>query len=686
MIARADEARDAKRYRDAAALYDEALRMAPGNAGIHVQCGHMFKEAGVLPRAELHYAEASRLAPDDADLALQLGHFYKVAGRPQEASAAYRRAAALRPGWSAPVEELDYLRSVGLRDGEDQGAGEARDKAPLPPFDAADPAFRAAAAAPGPDEAAEALRLADAYDRLVPEIVPRTPYELLQVHDDGLLIRVMGRRERSYWGMLRTLRGVEAIRGFYNFSAPLTELQIRLNGLLVHRGPLRGGYVLQYERERSQVRKYVFNAWLDFSSYARGRHEIELRFIGAGQEIRVHREHVVIAAPLAEEDNPESNAVVTLPPGDRRPVLEQVNDRPSVVRPPKRTLFPEPVRNVLVLRTDQLGDMVTSIPAMRRLREILPGANLVGLVTAANAEFAATLGLFDEIIVVDFPDDRYQRRRIMPLDKQEELRRKLAPYRFDIAMDLAEASISRPLLLLSGARFLYGFYDREWPWLTAGYEANTHDPKNEREVVPHSTRIMGFVERLGAMLASKAEVVRRPDLSREALAGYGIAEGDRFAVLHTGARIEAARWPHYESLAALLLGRTELRVVYMSDDPVERSRLPPELAGSARFHILDRRLPFDHLDALLQFCDVFVGNDSGPKHLASLRGSPVVSVQSARVGWNEWGQEHTGLIISRKVPCAGCQLVFDSDECGQDFACIARITPEEVFDAVGKVL
>jgi ADP-heptose:LPS heptosyltransferase len=101
---------------------------------------------------------------------------------------------------------------------------------------------------------------------------------------------------------------------------------------------------------------------------------------------------------------------------------------------------------------------------------------------------------------------------------------------------------------------------------------------------------------------------------------------------------------------------------------------------------LDKRLPFDDFDALLSFCAVFVGNDSGPSHLASLRGAGVVNLFLARHNWNEWGHENRGYIISRKVPCAGCGVYFDPEECGKGFACIVNISPKEVFASVMTLL
>src|SRR5215471_16570717 len=106
---RADVARDNREYTKAASLYEKVLAYTPNDAAIHVQCGHMLKEAGELERAEQHYNKARVLMPNDPDLALQFGHFYKMAVRLGEAERSYRRAAELMPGAVEPVDELAGL-------------------------------------------------------------------------------------------------------------------------------------------------------------------------------------------------------------------------------------------------------------------------------------------------------------------------------------------------------------------------------------------------------------------------------------------------------------------------------------------------------------------------------------------------------------------------------------------------
>ncbi len=631
LAALADALRDAGHHHAAAILYDESLRIRPGRAPIHVQAGHMFKEAGDLARAEAHYLAARELAPDDADAALQLGHFYTLVGRAEEAGAAYARAAALQPGAAAP-------------------------------------AVAGALAQTGDAEAAGAA------DDVIRELLPRQAVEAFAPME-SIHIAQLGRIERTPSGDRRTLRGVEALRGFCISTSAVRAFQILCDGRPLHQQTLPEPEVVG----PSERRKLVFNAWHDFSAWPEGRHEIEFRCDRADGTVQSRREQIVIAAPLDEARFPDSDGLVALDPDDRRTPEEQIDARPSMVRPATRALLARPPRAILVQRADQLGDLVVSVPAIRRLREIFGDARLVGLLTPANAALAATLGLFDEIVIAEFGEDAASGRRVMTAAAQVQLRRRLASHRFDLAIDLSENSDSRPLLRLSGAPLLYGVGGRTHSWMSAGLDGFTRDPIDGHERVPPSARIVGLVEWLGALLRSHAVTVPRGDLDRTRLGAYGLMPGDRYVLLHGGARLAFSRWPHFGALAALILERTDRTVVLMDGGAAD-------LPDSDRLRRIDGQLPFDDFDALLSFCDVMVGNDSGPKHLAALRGAKVVSVHMARTNWNEWGQEGDGLIVSRRVPCAGCAIHHHPEECGKGFACIAHITAEEVFAAVAGLL
>lgn len=194
------------------------------------------------------------------------------------------------------------------------------------------------------------------------------------------------------------------------------------------------------------------------------------------------------------------------------------------------------------------------------------------------------------------------------------------------------------------------------------------------------------MERLGTLCANGATVLPRTELRREQLEALGLYPQDHYVVLHTGARVVFSQWAGYAALARMWLDRHEGKVVMLTYGTDFAAKLPDDLKAEGRLILIDSRIAFDALDALLTFAQVFIGNDSGPKHLAALRGTPVVSIHCARISWGEWGQEQTGVIISRRVPCAGCALFHDADECGKGIACITDISVEEVFAAAEGLL
>jgi tetratricopeptide (TPR) repeat protein len=463
----ADAARDAKQYLKAANLYTEVLRHVPDNGGLHVQCGHMFKEAGVLDRAEQHYCKARELMPDDPDLALQFGHFYKIAGRFDEAELSYRQAIELAPDNPDMVFQLGHFYSLTGR------------------FDEAEPFYRRAIELmpDWPEPANELARLSGSRGQsllmlkplqlpFLPELAPGPPESLLLSHTERIEIRQLGRRQRTAWGTHITFRGVEAIRGFCVSASPVTELRLSLNGGIFHKEEPLNACPLKYESRDPHKQKYVFNVWHDFSAFTRGRYSFEIQSICANGRVQTHRDLIVVDEPLSADEYPTSDRLVAVSPNDDRPLDVQVNTQPSVIRKARRALLSSP-RNVLVIRADQLGDMVTSIPAIQRLREQLPEARLVGLLSPANRELAESLHLFDEIVTVGFAENEWEQRRVLSPDQQQELRQRLAQFHFDLAIDLSIAADSRPLLALSGATHVLGYKDDRSPWLSAsiGIEA-----------------------------------------------------------------------------------------------------------------------------------------------------------------------------------------------------------------------
>ena len=58
--------------------------------------------------------------------------------------------------------------------------------------------------------------------------------------------------------------------------------------------------------------------------------------------------------------------------------------------------------------------------------------------------------------------------------------------------------------------------------------------------------------------------------------------------------------------------------------------------------------------ALIDRCDLFISNDSGPLHLAGALGVPLVGIYGPTDHRN-WGpRSHTGVVLRKALPCSPC--------------------------------
>jgi heptosyltransferase III len=186
----------------------------------------------------------------------------------------------------------------------------------------------------------------------------------------------------------------------------------------------------------------------------------------------------------------------------------------------------------------------------------------------------------------------------------------------------------------------------------------------------------------------RAELYPQAD-SRAAVARilkqHGLADGEPYVVLQPAARHFTMRWAigHFVDLSRWLLKSHGIRAV-MNLGPGER-RILSNIGSEAdsAVAVLDS-LDLRELIALISGARLFIGNDSGPVHLASALGIPVVAIygSSSSVHWRPWRVEHR--VVQNDFPCNPCKgdrcYAFDEPRC------ILTISLEQVRDACASLL
>ncbi len=344
------------------------------------------------------------------------------------------------------------------------------------------------------------------------------------------------------------------------------------------------------------------------------------------------------------------------------------------------------VDRVLVIRLGAVGDVVRTLPAVSILRRAWPAARLSWLVEPAAQSAVEGQPWVDEVLVFPRPalrDALGALRVVRAARVFASFAAELRARRFELVVDFHSILKSGCLARLSGAtrRVTYAApYAREGAALFATHRARLSHP--------HSSRFARN-EALARFLAADAAAAPHPFVvaaaAREWLRAALAPElRDRpFLLLHPGTSAHAPhkRWPA-DRFAALARRQTLPCLVAFGPDPEERAMARAVVAAAEGHAALAPETDsLAQLAALLEASHLYVGADSGPLHIASLVGTPVVQILGPTDPVENapyTGTRHRSVRVP--VACSPCRRGCDAAPC------MRRVDADRVHDAVASLL
>jgi ADP-heptose:LPS heptosyltransferase len=98
------------------------------------------------------------------------------------------------------------------------------------------------------------------------------------------------------------------------------------------------------------------------------------------------------------------------------------------------------------------------------------------------------------------------------------------------------------------------------------------------------------------------------------------------------------------------------------------------------------RLALAELPKLLADSALFVGNNSGPHHLAAGLGVATVGIHSGVVDAREWGPlGPRAVAVRRDMSCSPCFIEHERD-CPRQLACLRDLSVADVYRACERML
>jgi ADP-heptose:LPS heptosyltransferase len=230
----------------------------------------------------------------------------------------------------------------------------------------------------------------------------------------------------------------------------------------------------------------------------------------------------------------------------------------------------------------------------------------------------------------------------------------LRKWRPDLCLNLHGGGSSAVLTAFSGARFRAGFAHFRFPWIY-----------NVR--IPRAQEILGVAEKVHTaehlasaafyLGAARVEIPRAKLFTGQTHTRTKITSPP-YAVIHPVAAGPAKTWPaeRFVAVASHLQKSCDLEPVFIGGPGDDLSAFHEwrTVAGA----------PLDEIKSLIAGAALFVGNDSGPAHMAAAFGVPVVVIFGASdpVVWAPWRTQAETLTGRNGIASVEVRQVLDALE------------------------
>lgn len=338
----------------------------------------------------------------------------------------------------------------------------------------------------------------------------------------------------------------------------------------------------------------------------------------------------------------------------------------------------ETPHHIIVRMPNWLGDLVMSTPVLADLRSHWPNARITAMASHTVCSILEKDPHIDELFCFTRPNG-FQRR-----EQQRKIIEKLKQGHYDLGILLTNSFSSALWFWRGKVRKRIGYVDHYRRFLLNKAVKFPEAIKRQHLVITYKM----LLNSLGIPLTSQSPKIylteEEKTAAQQRLLKHGIKKNDIILGINPGAAYGSAKcWlpERFREITYRLLEDPRISIVYFGDK-----------AGTPLIETICQEMPqrvinlagqttLRELAALIGACDLFLTNDSGPMHLASALGIPLIALFGS-TNDTTTGPFEGGKVIHKHVECSPCYL----RTCPIDFRCMKRIEVYEVYESILSLL
>ena len=322
------------------------------------------------------------------------------------------------------------------------------------------------------------------------------------------------------------------------------------------------------------------------------------------------------------------------------------------------------IRNIVILRTDRIGEVLLSTPVIEALKRKFPKARISFVTSYYARDIVAGRSDLSEVITFDTIAKK------LSLWKAFELAGKLKRHSFDMAIVLNPHKVLHLGVFLAGIKYRVGF-DRKWGFLL---NVKTQDKRDEAKMheVKYDLKLLSLIGVHEEDISPFMLVLSKSSYYVKGLLEQTGIKGERKIVaIHPGSSNFAKKLPadKFKEVVRGLIETDNIEVVLVGSKDEKALCNDIKSSFGNQVHDLAGLFSLRELAAILKVSDLFITNDNGPMHIAAAVGTKVLAL---------FNKDAVGSNPARWAPYGdGHSVIYKS---------FNDITPDEVIQVAKKIL
>ena len=334
-------------------------------------------------------------------------------------------------------------------------------------------------------------------------------------------------------------------------------------------------------------------------------------------------------------------------------------------------------KNLLIVRTDRIGDVVLTLPLAGIVKKYYPGCKVTFFVKEYTRTLAEGNPYIDNVIVAEEVEGK------MSLFGNI---KKIEKFRFDTAIVVNPTLISTLILFFSGIFNRIGTGYR-WYSFLFNYKSFEHRKYGERHELEFNVNLLKFLGINQKVTPGSVNFDLQIDKGCESrlktiLKVKGVDFKKPVIIIHPGSGGSAVDLPRETFKELVKTIGDNLKAEILLTGTKDEMELCHEMHIPNKTKNLAGMFNLSELTALIKYSDIFISNSTGPLHIAAALGKYVIGFypKIAACSKERWGPySEKSCVFTPDLDCTNCTR----EQC-ERFNCMSSIKVNDIFTKVEK--